>query len=142
MTYDEICQYVFEEEGVSWDMRLSRKRDRGLVIARQISIYIGNWFHPRLTWSFLGEPFKRDHATAIHAVRTINDLMEFDKTLRAKIFGYLDYVREKSKKDAESEVMKTLQDRRNIEAVLELVSKMELVAKVYCEITDKRIIDK
>ena len=140
MNYEQICQYIFDREIILWDYRDSKKRDRNLVEARQICIYIGNWFIPVLTWSALALPFGKDHATAMHAVKHIRELMYSDKVFGEKVLEYMKYVREQNKIEAKEQAEKLYEDRDKIEKLYDLIDKMELVAKVYCDITNKKMI--
>lgn len=142
MTYEEICIYVFLNEKVGWELRDSKKRDRELVTARQICVYLGNSFFPKMSWSALARPFSKDHATAMHAAAVVKDLMFGDIAFRQKIFTYSNYISEQEKERIEKELkaILKLKDEETLRKLLSVVDKMELVAKIYCEITNQKII--
>jgi hypothetical protein len=142
MNYEMICKYVFANEGVDWLLHDSKKRDRELVFARQLSIYIGNTFFPDETWATLGAIFHRDHATAMHAVKNIKDLMFSDAEIRRKVFTYSEYFKDlkKNKDEAEMKNILAVKDAQTLNAILNVIDKMELVAQIYCQITNNKII--
>jgi len=142
MDYETIAKYVFANEHVPWELHDSKKRDRELVISRQISIYIQNSLHPEDTWVALGSMFKKDHATAMHAVKNIKDLMFSDVELRARILVYSQYINDQEKIRKETEI-KNILAFKNVETLntlLAMIDKMELIAKVYCDITNSKIV--
>ena len=93
MTYLEICKYVFSEERVLWDMRTFKGRRRQLVQAKQISVYLGNWFFPQLSNSELAEPFDQDRSTVNHSIQVIKGYLQYDKNIRTRIDKYLTIIR-------------------------------------------------
>lgn len=141
MTYDEICKYVFDKELISWDDCDSKSRFRPLVMARQISMFLGHWFYPALSWSTLALPFKKDHATAMYSIQNINNLMSTDKDFRVKVHSYIEFVGAKLQEQqiAEVERILKLKDADMVKTLISLVDKMELVARIYCSITGKSI---
>ena len=66
-------------------MLQSKTRKREIVQARQISMY----FAKRLTKFSLAkialETGKKDHATCLHGIKTVNNLMDSDKHFRLQI---------------------------------------------------------
>jgi hypothetical protein len=66
--------------------------------------------------------------------------MYSDKVFGEKVLEYMKYVREQNKIDAEEQAKKLYEDRDKIEKLYDLIDKMELVAKVYCDITNKKMI--
>ena len=142
MEYLDICKYVFSEEVVDWELHTLESRKRQLVLARQISIYLGNWFYPTITDRELAAVFNKDHATASHAIKTIKQLLFSDKALRLRMDKYLRIVREKIKADQQKEVLKAAREKSIREKLLETIDSMELIAKVYCDITGKELTNK
>ena len=62
-----------------------KRRDRDLfVIPRQVGMW---WMknNTKKSIRLIGEVFGKDHATALHAIRTINNLMDTDKEFVEKI---------------------------------------------------------
>lgn len=141
MTYDEICRYVFDKELIVWDDCASKSRYRPLVMARQISMFLGHWFYPTLSWSMLALPFKRDHATAMYSIQNITNLMTTDKDFRIKVHSYIEFIDAKLQEQQITEVERILKlkDTDMVKTLISLVDKMELVAKIYCSITGKSI---
>jgi len=93
MNYLDICKYVFSEERVHWDMRTFKGRRRQLVQAKQISVYLGNWFFPQLSNDELAEPFDQDRSTMNHSIKKIKGYLQYDKNFRARIDKYLTIIR-------------------------------------------------
>jgi chromosomal replication initiation ATPase DnaA len=53
-------------------------RRREQVLARQVAIYFIRR-HTRLTTSQIGGLFRKDHATVLHSLKAINDMLDWDK---------------------------------------------------------------
>ena len=142
MTYETICRYVFACERIDWSLHDSKKRDRELVFARQVSIYLGNSFYPGMTWVALAAIFKKDHATAMHAVKSITNLMFSDSDIRQKMLKYSSEIQNHIRKRRETEikVMLKMKNSDTLSALLTVIDKMELVAKIYCDITNNKIV--
>lgn len=143
MTYEEISKFVFNREIIDWEQRDSKKRDRPLVEARQTSIFLGNWFYPKITWAELGKMFSRDHATAMHSVRAVKNEMATNKSYRIKVHGYINEINARTVESREAEIdgLLKIKDVDTLKSLLDTISQMELVAKVYCKITNQKIIN-
>jgi len=89
MTYEDICKDVFRHELVDWNLRKYKRKYRQLAQAKQISIYLGNWFFPKLSDIELGEPFATSRSNTYHAIKTIKGYLQHDKAFRVKIDKYL-----------------------------------------------------
>ena len=63
------------------DMEAVKYRKRELVQARQLHMYIRKMFCG-MSLATAAEIYKKDHATCIHAINTINNLVETDKEYR------------------------------------------------------------
>jgi hypothetical protein len=142
MTYEEICKYVFESEKVDWILATSKKRDAELIAARQMSIYFGNLFYPRMTWSELGKIFCKDHATAMHSVKAINNAIDTNKQMRDKVKRYSDKIHLSIAGSVETVEVEQLTEHvgfinKNLDTLL---SKMKIIAHAYCNLTDQKII--
>ena len=89
-TYDRpikapvIQQAVAEYYKISLADLLSTRRDRVIARPRQIAMYLTKALTP-LSLPDIALCFKRDHTTIIHAVRTIEGLMQQDKKMAAQI---------------------------------------------------------
>ena len=134
MIYLDVCHYVFEQEEIPWIDHDLKYRGRELVIARQISMYLGRWFFPTMTDRERADIFRLDHTTSQHAYKTIRNLMYSDKDLRVRIDKYLVYIKEEIRKSNEEKYIKQLEDEKFREKLLATIDSMELIAKVYCDI--------
>ncbi|MBP8994285.1 MAG: hypothetical protein KBG30_10835 [Bacteroidales bacterium] len=74
-----IIKTVFDYFGVVEGENKKRKREH--VICRQVSMKILNE-DLKYSTTQAGLPFGKDHATVLHAKKTINNLMETDKKFR------------------------------------------------------------
>lgn len=85
MSVDYIQKTVCEYYGLDMDSLQSKTRKREIVQARQVAMY----FSKNLTNSSLSaigsKIGKKDHATVLHACKTISNLMETDRDLKSQI---------------------------------------------------------
>ena len=87
LNYKEIIEKVIELEGFTPEELKMKCRKRELVFARQIAMF----FCRKLTTVSLaltGSYFGRDHATVLHAVKTINNLIDTDREIRERVERY------------------------------------------------------
>lgn len=75
-----VCSYY----GVDVSFMKYETRKREVVKCRHVSMYLLKK-HSSMSLSVLGAEFNKDHATVLHAVRTINNYMEWDRDLRKEI---------------------------------------------------------
>ena len=87
LTVDDIIDLILKWEGYSREQVLVKCRKRELVMTRQIAMYFCREFTPA-SLSSIGQPFAKDHATALHARKTINNLCDTEKDLNEKITEY------------------------------------------------------
>lgn len=74
-----VCDYF----SISRSDLVSRTRKRNIVQARQIAMYISKKHVANVSLSTIGaEIGGKDHATVLHACRTVSDLMDTDRTFR------------------------------------------------------------
>jgi len=85
MKYHDMITMVFEAEGLD-PSDLSRKGN--LPITRYMCFKIGKTNHPYLSLEQIGRPFGLDHATVLHGIKTLDDLMFSDRSIRAKYNRY------------------------------------------------------
>jgi len=79
---DYIQKTVSEYYGIALDDLKAKTRKKEIVVARQVSMYFSKEFTNHSLKS-IGYHFGgRDHSTVIHAVQTVNDLMETDSSFR------------------------------------------------------------
>ena len=85
ISVDYISKKVCEYYGLDMEVLQSKSRKREIVQARQIAMY----FSKSLTNSSLAtigaKIGKKDHATVLHACKTINNLIETDRELKNQI---------------------------------------------------------
>ncbi|MBQ3695554.1 MAG: chromosomal replication initiator protein DnaA [Alphaproteobacteria bacterium] len=80
----EIQQVVADYYKISLDDLQSTRRDRAFARPRQIAMYLTKTLTP-LSLPDIALCFKRDHTTIIHAVRTIEGLIQQDKKMAGQI---------------------------------------------------------
>lgn len=79
---DYIQKTVSEYYGIALDDLKAKTRKKEIVVARQVAMYFSKEFTNHSLKS-IGYHFGgRDHSTVIHAVQTVNDLMETDSSFR------------------------------------------------------------
>ncbi|MFR9565726.1 MAG: chromosomal replication initiator protein DnaA [Rikenellaceae bacterium] len=75
---DEVCRHMEQ----SIDRILSKERRREVVQARQIAMYLAKQ-HTQLSLAAIGSSIGgRNHATGLHACKTVTNMMEIDKSFR------------------------------------------------------------
>ncbi len=80
----EIQRVVAEYYQISLEDLQSTRRDRAFARPRQIAMYLTKTLTP-LSLPDIALCFKRDHTTIIHAVRTIEGLIQQDKKMATQI---------------------------------------------------------
>lgn len=140
MTYNEMCRYVVAREGFSdWEefIKANRSRKEPVRFTRQLCMYIGSVCYPNITYQNLGRIFGKDHATAMHAIKTISFEQNVNRTLAHKISGYIDEITKLIYGDIK-EVPANVS--LMFDNVMTAIEKMRIIAEAYCEITGKKII--
>lgn len=69
----------------------SKTRKRYILEARQIIMHCLR-HNTEMSFEMIGNEYNRDHATAIHACKSINNLLETDKVFRIKYVNTLHYI--------------------------------------------------
>jgi len=77
-----IFNLVKKHTGLSVDDLKTISRKRHIVVARQLNMYF-ICKHTRYTLQAVADIFKRDHATVLHAKKTISDLIDTDRKIRS-----------------------------------------------------------
>jgi len=77
-----IIKVVFDYFGISPFYQMTKTRKREIVIARQVSMYYMKE-NTRLSLAHIGAYFLRDHATVLHACKTVNNLRDTDREFRS-----------------------------------------------------------
>lgn len=81
ITIDGLLDTVCEYYGVEPDMLLSKSRKRPVSDARQLVMYLAKKA-TGLSLKAIGTHMRRDHATVIHAIRTVTDRLAVDSRLQ------------------------------------------------------------
>ena len=90
---DYIQKAVCEYFNVPLEMIGSKTRKREVVQARQIAMFFSKSY-TKLSLAMIGlHCGNKDHATVLHACRTVNNLMETDKQFKS----YIDEIEKKIK---------------------------------------------
>lgn len=71
----ELIDIVTDKSGVSIEQLQGRRRDGDILVARHVAMYLLRK-ECDSSWRFTGEVFNRDHTTAIHAYRHVNNMVE------------------------------------------------------------------
>ncbi len=79
---EQIIKHVSEMTGKSIEELVGIKRQRDLVEARYIAIYLIRESMPGLALSKIGRMFNRDHSTIIYAIETVGDLIKHNYDFR------------------------------------------------------------
>jgi chromosomal replication initiator protein len=80
---DYIMKFVSEYFGVTIEQMKDKTRKREIVVARQVSMYFAKEY-TNMSLKSIGSNFgNRDHSTVIHAIQSVNDLMDTDKKFNA-----------------------------------------------------------
>lgn len=75
---DYIQKYVANYFNVTVDLLKAKTRKREIVVARQVAMYLTKEF-TNMSLKSIGYNFgNRDHSTVIHAISTVNDMMDTD----------------------------------------------------------------
>jgi len=83
ITIDKIQNIVCDHFSLPLETLLSKSRKREIVQARQIAMYLAK-FHTRESLQNIGRKIgDRDHATVLHACKTVSNLMDTDKSFKA-----------------------------------------------------------
>ncbi len=82
LSFENIANVVCEKFEVSEKMLHSKSRKKEVAIARQVAMYLAKKMTDK-SLSEIGMGFgNRNHATVLHAIKTVNEQMEYDTVLR------------------------------------------------------------
>lgn len=84
-SFDLIKNVVCEHYEISLDELCSRSRKRPLAYIRQVAIYLANKYTDLSTVQIGKQIGKRNHATVIHSVTQIKNLIDVDESVRNEI---------------------------------------------------------
>ncbi len=85
ITIDEILKKVSDFYGVEVESVNTRSRKREVVQVRQVAMYLAKKYLDMSTAKIGLYIGKRDHATVLHACKTITNLAETDKQFRSEL---------------------------------------------------------
>jgi chromosomal replication initiator protein len=90
ITIDLIKNTVSKEYGISVDEMISKSRKHTVVKPRQIAMYLSRKYTDQ-TLQAIGRSFNRYHATAMHAVGSIEESMKKEMTVK----NHIEYITKK-----------------------------------------------
>lgn len=70
-----------------------KKRTQSIAIARQIAMYLSTQY-TRLSTTQIGKYFNKEHATILHAAKTIKKRMDIDKKLKSEVINIENRIKE------------------------------------------------
>ena len=85
LTVNYILQVVSDYFHIEENNVLSNTRKREIVQARQVAMYFSKQLTKASLKSIGSQLGKKDHATVLHACRTVNDLMETDRRFKGQM---------------------------------------------------------
>ena len=95
VSIDGIVSVVTEHYGVRIADLKSKSRLRSIVIPRQVAMYLAKEL-TNLSLKSIGYHFGgRDHSTVIHAIQTVNDLMDTNKDMAKEVNSLLKQFKKK-----------------------------------------------
>lgn len=85
ITIDKIKNIVCSHFNMAHEVLISKSRKREIVQARQMAMYLAK-FNTRESLQSIGKNIgKRDHATVLHACKTVTNLLDTDKEFKATL---------------------------------------------------------
>ena len=79
-----IISVVFDYFGIDTSYRTAKVRDHEIVLSRQVSMYYIKKY-TKQSLAGIGSYFQKDHATILHAIKTVNNYIDTDKKFRCDI---------------------------------------------------------
>lgn len=83
--FKSIIQAVSEEFGIPTAEILENRRREAQAHARQLAMWLLRRTTPCPSYTAIGTAFARDHGTAIHAVRSVNDRLTIYPDFHARV---------------------------------------------------------
>lgn len=94
---DYIQKFVQNYFDISIELMKAKTRKREVVVARQVSMYLAKEF-TNMSLKSIGAHFGgRDHSTVIHAITTVNDMMDTDQQFYSTMQDVLKKVKMRAK---------------------------------------------
>lgn len=85
VSVDELIAKVCKSYGITREKLMERTRKQHIVEARQIAMYLIYRQPKRLKLRIIGKIFDLNHATVLHAVKHIEELLFSDKSFPVKL---------------------------------------------------------
>jgi len=85
ISIDYIQKVVCNFFGISMDLLADNTRKREIVQARQISMYFAKTLTKSSLATIGSQIGNKDHATVLHACKTVNNLIDTDKTFKQQV---------------------------------------------------------
>lgn len=85
LSINDIQQVVCDYYNLEPDEIQTQSRKREVVQARQVAMYLARKYTKSSLSSIGAQIGNRNHATVLHACKTVEDLMEMDKTIRQSV---------------------------------------------------------
>lgn len=104
---EPLIEHVCAVLGVTKSSLVSKKQHRKVAEARQVIWWLlHNKITPNtLTLMTLGKLFKRDHATVIHSISKINDIVTVDGEFRDRLIMMVNHFKRTTSWDAEKKTL-------------------------------------
>ena len=84
----KMLDYVSMDTGISISSMQGKNRKREIVFARQIYCWLVNKYIKKgdtPSFATVGSLINKDHATVIHAIKTVNNLIETNKYIKKRV---------------------------------------------------------
>jgi S-adenosylhomocysteine hydrolase len=86
--FEEIQKIVCDGEKLKPELLRTKTRKREIVYARQVVMWLLRKYSKKISWAKCSSYYAKDHATAMHAFKTINNLTETDSKIANDINLY------------------------------------------------------
>jgi Bacterial dnaA protein helix-turn-helix len=86
--FNEIQRTVCNGEVILSDALQGKTHLREVVFCRQSIMFFLKEYNPKASFNEIADKFGQDHATAIHSIKTIKNLICTDKVIAEKISNY------------------------------------------------------
>jgi hypothetical protein len=93
--FKNIEHIICDGDEVNRDLLATKTRKREVVEARQQVMYFMKKIHGKnMSWAKIASFYGKDHATAMHACKTVINLMDTNRQFREKNFEYMKKINE------------------------------------------------
>lgn len=91
-TMMSIIEIAAKDMNINANLLWSPKRNAELVQMRQMLMWLFRIQYPQLPLRMIGDMFKRDHATILHAMRQVEGSISTDPIFRALLHNLIDLI--------------------------------------------------